>query len=350
MPVYGDLTTMPFADLLQWIGAAKKTGILELKRDHHVRGIEFHKGFIGSCSSDDPTSQFGEYLLARSKLDTELLRRALERQKHEGQRLGWILVDMGVLAEQEVTRLVTAHVEETVQTLFDWDDASFRFHDGATYDPNQVEVNLDVNDVLLRGIQYRDELNRLREVFVSSGIVLRRTSKPVPAELVERTTARKIFESIDGERTLGQILVHARASEILVLKLLFRLHQLNLVEVAEMRPIDPQVPTLLDRPAPECGRKGPEWDLEDTGDRLASPSEARAELRAAKRILSRLIERLGSGVDIDTMLSRAGRGEGEVLEALEQAIDQVLGEPSEDELSGGLRCEEPGPDSRPSLS
>ena len=31
MPIYGDLGTMPLPDLLQWIGGAKKTGILELE-------------------------------------------------------------------------------------------------------------------------------------------------------------------------------------------------------------------------------------------------------------------------------------------------------------------------------
>ena len=151
MPVFGDLRTMTLCDLLQWAGVNRKTGVLELERNKVCRRIEFRKGRIGACSSDDPPSLLGQFLLARGKIDRDQLRDALARQQESHQNLGLILHGMGCLSHKDLSQLIKAKAEETIQGLFDWEDAIFRFHEGATLEPNQIEVSLSVDDVLLTG-------------------------------------------------------------------------------------------------------------------------------------------------------------------------------------------------------
>ena len=98
---------------------------------------------------------------------------------------------------------IAAKAEETIQSLFDWDDAVFRFYEGASLDSNLVEVSLTVNDVLLKGLQHRDELKRIRSVFKSSGVVLKRTSKEIPSEVSSRPLAQRVIEQIDGQNTIS---------------------------------------------------------------------------------------------------------------------------------------------------
>jgi hypothetical protein len=231
--------------------------MLELERNRVSRSIEFRNGWIGACSSDDPPNRLGQFLLARGKITEEKLRKALAEQEQTGENLGVILTRMGVLTQTELMRQVTAKAEETIQGLFDWDDAVFRFQEGATLDPNQIAVSLSVREVLMRGIQHHDELQRIRETFKSSGVVLKRTELPAPANLLNRPMAARIFDSVDGERSLAEVLLHAHASEFLVLKLLFRLYQLRLVEIHEQRPASPDSRTLLDVEAADAGPRSP---------------------------------------------------------------------------------------------
>ena len=282
MAVFGDLSTMSLCDLLQWASLTQQTGVLELERDKICRRIEFRKGWIGACSTDDPPARLGQFLLARGKISKEQLRKALATQEVNEKHLGLILMEMGLITQQELGRQVAAKAEETIQGLFDWEDAVFRFYEGATLDPNQMEVSLSVSDILMRGVQHHDELNRMRVVFTSSGMVLRRTERPAPGELLKRPMARRIFESIDGDRTLGEILLHAHASEFLVIKLLFRLHQLGLVEIVETREVNTERATLLD-PTRRKGFKSLAWEVSQDGPVMPGDPAKIPDMQAGSR-------------------------------------------------------------------
>jgi hypothetical protein len=255
MPVYGDLSTMSLSDLLQWASMNRKTGVLELERNKIFRRIEFRNGWIGACSSDDPPARIGQFLLSRGKINKQELQDALSKQETTGQNLGLILLEMGRITQQELTRQIGAKAEEMIQSLFDWEQAIFRFHEGANLD-NQIEVSLSVRDVLFRGLQHHDEL------------------------MLKRAIARRIFESIDGKRTLAEVLLHAHASEFLVIKLLFKLYEKGLVEIVEDREVGPDAQTLLDKPEPDAPRAS-NWMAEE----LAASSRER-DLESSLRDIS----------------------------------------------------------------
>lgn len=307
MAIHGDLRTMDLCDLLQWASLNEKTGVLEIEHHKICRRIEFRKGWIGACSSDDPPSLLGQFLLSRGHIDEDCLREALSRQEVSGENLGVILVRMGVLTRSDLSKQVTKKAEETIYGLFDWDDAVFRFHDGATLDPDQMEVNVSVKEILFKGIQRQDELKRIRSLFPSAGIVLRRTSLAPPGKLLDRAVAGRIYRSIDGERTLAEVLLHAHASEFLVLKLIFRLHQLGLVEIDGERPVSPETTTLLDP------RKRTRWNTDDTPEidearpavgapePSADREEIIAELDAEIDVARRLVERGEFGAALELL-------------------------------------------------
>jgi hypothetical protein len=246
MSVYGNVRTMSLPDLLQWASVNKKTGVLELERNQICKRISFREGRIVACSSDDPPSRLGQFLLSRGKITKEQLREALSRQETSSRNLGLIFQDMGILTQEEIEAHVAAKAEENIYGLFDWADAEFRFHENAAQDPFIIEVDLGVQDVVLHGIQRFDELQRIRDVLTSSGIVLKRTDKPMPNEIVSSPMARRVMASVDGRRTLAEILLHAHASEFLVLKFLYTLLRKGIVSIIEVRDADPLSRTLLD--------------------------------------------------------------------------------------------------------
>jgi hypothetical protein len=238
MALFGTLSSMSLPDLLQWAGQSTKTGALELERNKHVKRIHFRNGRLIGCSSEDPPSLLGQFLLARGKITEAQLREGLGRQQVKRENLGDILVAMGAISRDDLLRHVAEKAEETIYGLFDWPDATFRFIDDAPPDPGLIEVDLRVEDVLLHGMRRFDEMKRMRSVFDNPAIVLRQTEKTAPPEVAAHRTANAIYSAVDGRRTLEELLLHAHASEFFVLKLLFQLFRSGLVEiVAAPRPV-----------------------------------------------------------------------------------------------------------------
>lgn len=231
MPLSGTLSVMSLADLLQWVSNVGKTGTLEVERNKVVRKIIFKEGHVIACSSDEPAQLLGHYLLSRGKLSEEALRTALAKQEASRQHLGQILVDMHIMTMEELGDHLANKAEETIFSIFDWEDASFRFHDQQI--PGQVlfPVDLRVEEILLRGAHRYDEMKRIRAVFNDPGIVLRLTGKAPPEDLLRNRMARRIHDLINGDRSVAEILLHAHASEYQVYKLLFEMFRAGHVKI-----------------------------------------------------------------------------------------------------------------------
>jgi hypothetical protein len=264
MAIKGNLKTMTLQDLFHWVVDHSETGVLELERQKVRKRIAFRDGRIVGCSSDDPPSRIGQFLLARGKISKEALAKALEFQKGKKQTLGSILQDMGEIEAEEFAYELSAKAEENLLSLFDWQQAVFEFHPGQCDDPWMLDVNMSVEAVLERGTTRRDQLSAIRRLFASSGVILRRTDVQVPAAIRSNALAQRILGATDGERTIGEICLHARASEFLVLKFLASAVHSELLSIMEIRSIDPSVSTLLDQavytPAEPARPEGEEFE------------------------------------------------------------------------------------------
>ena len=277
MPLFGTLSTMPLTDLLQWLASARLTGTLQIERNKVSKSIVFHDGQVIGCSSDDPPERLGQFLIARGKISEEQLCHALTIQESSGRHLGMTIVEMGALSPEELSSHLEAKAEETIFSLFGWDDAVFRFQQGTRDEANVFPISLRVEDVLLRGLKRYDEIQRIREVLHDSRMVLRRTSKAPPQGVLDRPMARALLESIDGDRTVAEILLHVHGSEYVVTKFLFELYQNGFLEIIGVKKIEPvQARPANDAPPHEPLR--PEThareDLPDFSDLAAPDTEA----------------------------------------------------------------------------
>jgi hypothetical protein len=280
MPVQGSLATMSLTEILQWLGNAGKTGSLSIERNKVVKRILVREGRIIACASQEPSDMLGHFLVSRGRISEETLRKALSVQEADKTHLGRILVEMGALTDDELRRSLEDKSQETIFGLFEWDDAAFRFDDGDVDDANIYAVNMRVEDILLRGAQRWDEIQRIRTVFNDAGIVLARTARVPPAEVFRNRMARRIFESIDGERNVADILLHAHGSEYLVTKFLFELHRAGCVAIAGVRPVAPVAPA----PEPPAAPPSRPVPLAAAAPALVADE---GDLEVARRLLNR---------------------------------------------------------------
>ena len=200
----------------------------------------FREGDVVGCSSNEPSDLLGHFLLSRGKINESQLRGALKRQETENKHLGRLLIEMQVLAQEELAAMLTAKSEETIYSVFDWEDAVFRFKNEDVVE-NPMPICLQVDDILLRGLKRWDEARMIREALPHDYLVLARTDKPVPQEIFSNNMARYLYELIDGERTIEDIILQAHGSRYQVRKFLFELHRHGYLRTQDERPPEKNV-------------------------------------------------------------------------------------------------------------
>jgi uncharacterized protein DUF4388 len=232
MGLNGNLSTMSVADLLTWVDTGRKSGTLEVERDKIVKRITFDSGRVRSCSSNNPATLMGQFLLASGKISQATLSQALGRQPGPHANIGQILLEMGAITQADRDAFVQAKIEETIYGLFDWEDAVFRFYPEALIDPNAVEASIEIEEIQRRGRERSAERQRSDQVINDRRIVLRRTGKTPPSELAASRSAQRVFDLIDGKRSVAGIVLHSHASEFVVTKFLTALLHEQVVTIA----------------------------------------------------------------------------------------------------------------------
>jgi hypothetical protein len=280
---------MSLVDLLQWLGSSDKSGTLRFERDRTTQEIRFREGRVVGCSSTAPAQRIGQFLISRRKITEEQLRRALELNENSSKLLGQTLVDAGALTEQELLDELRAKTEEIIYSLFECSDGVFRFEE-TVGEEELFSVDMQVQDILLRGLQRFDELNRIRKVFPTLGVVLRYTSKPPDAEIFADETWRGIYSAIDGKRTIADIVLDTHGSEFQAQDFLFSLHLKGYVEIAEIKELEqpaveeppPELAPALDLDLEPAVEPEPEPAAAEPG----TPEQLSAELARANKMMT----------------------------------------------------------------
>lgn len=325
MGFYGNLNTMSVPELLGWVEVGRKTGTLEVENDKIIKRIMFQSGRMVGCSSNDPATLMGQFLLARGAITREVLSQAMRRQEQSEKNLGAVLIEMGAIEQAHQDAFVAAKIDETIYGLFDWAEAVFRFHTDAQADSNAVELDLGIPDVIEKGMRRSAERELLREVIDDPGIVLRRTAEDEPAEILASQAARRIYGLIDGNKTVKEILLHSHAPEFMVTKFLTALVQSESVEVVEVKTEpgeveaaeDPAAELLFDDLLDSVDSIEPETTAEAPPELGVSP-EDRREYHALANKTPQDSRELQQEINVALQLLSGGRPEAalELLNAM----------------------------------
>ena len=232
----GNLKTMSLAELLQWIGAARKVGTLRISNDPLEKKIFFKDGMIIGSFSDDPSEFLGQFMLSEGIITEQQLKDAFDLQAQTRVMLGRILVKKGLVSEEKVSEILRLKAEETIYSLFLWEQADFEFLEGELPPGDQVLISIRVDDVLLEGLRRYDTSRKIRQVLPHNNIVLRPSARGLPKELASKIFPKRIYDLVDGERTIAQIILEAHASDFNVSQVLCALVQKNYLEIVDRSP------------------------------------------------------------------------------------------------------------------
>ncbi len=91
------------------------TGRLHLVRGRELRQLRFEGGAIADASSDVAGERFGEALLARGAVSPPELHRAMDVALRDRRRLGPVLLEMGLVAQEGLREAIGDHVHRVVR-------------------------------------------------------------------------------------------------------------------------------------------------------------------------------------------------------------------------------------------
>jgi hypothetical protein len=247
MAINGNLQTMPFPDLMQWIAMSKKTGTLVIKGQGITKKILFRDGTVSAVTSDNPREHLGYYLVGWGYLSEDELQDLLDRQRDARVMLGELLVQLGRMTREEVTRLVKIKTEQTIFDLILWNEGEFFFLDENQPRRDFQELNLPVDHFIFEGTRQADERRHIAAHIPDASYVPKVARKLNEAKLPP--VAQAVLREIDGQKSITAIALRCRLPEFEILNFVYQGLRSKVFEL-----LPPQADT---RPLP--GFAAPSW-------------------------------------------------------------------------------------------
>ena len=150
-------------DLIGFLSAQKKTGVLEIVTADEVFLLELLDGDIVHAQSDHtPTGQrLGDILVDRHSVDRDALEKA--RKQTPGPRLGATLVQDGLVSQENLLKALETQIQQLFQRLFNAPMKSFSFWNGPPIYADE-KLRLNATSLLLEGARISDEKNWLGKI------------------------------------------------------------------------------------------------------------------------------------------------------------------------------------------
>jgi hypothetical protein len=230
----GDLSRIQLPDLLSFLAMIRGSGKLVLEHDELERTIHWKDGEIVFAHSNSNEHSLGQFLLRNGKITQsqyeESKRRVTAQVRH-----GKLLVQMGAISPKDLWWGVKHQALEIIYSLFSWSGGAFAFLDSADELANErIVLSINTSSVIMEGIRRLDESERIREKITSLEMVFVKVPGTTPDfhDLDMAASEIGVYNNIDGQLTIRELIGKSELTEFEVTRILFQLLSARLIEVA----------------------------------------------------------------------------------------------------------------------
>ena len=181
MAFKGTLKDFKVPDILQLISLQKKTGILTFTSADGFITLIFQNGFIVGVDSFPKKLEMrvGSVLVKQDYISEEMLQRALAIQKRTNQKIGEILLGMGLIGKETVRDSLRTQAVEIVLSLFKWKKGEYNFKVMEYLDEGMRIIEpIATDNLIMEGVQMLDEWPLIKEVIPDDHMIF----EPVPVD------------------------------------------------------------------------------------------------------------------------------------------------------------------------
>jgi hypothetical protein len=203
----GDFAETPPLTVLFRLMTDRATGMLAVEIGDIKKEIFFRDGQPEYVSSNVASELFGSYLVSKGVMSDGELAMALAMMPHYGGKLGDTLVGLGLLKPLDVFRHLTRQVRSKLIDVCTWSKGTFAWWEGRENNADAFPLDLNTYEVLGAGAMALpiDTLDLWIERRRLARPLSQRSARVGP-ERFEIYRLADVFESLDGQRTVAQIL------------------------------------------------------------------------------------------------------------------------------------------------
>jgi hypothetical protein len=244
MALQGTLKDFSITEIIQLIGQQFKTGVLKIRRGKSLAEIYFIDGMIVHVYSNyrGRKDLIGEILVKAQLITEEQLEQTLKIQRETSKYLGEILVELGMLKKEDILKVISTQVYETIYDLFWWEDGSFHFDIKLVESYEKIPFALSTDQVLLNILRMVDEWSEIEKKIFSSHLVFKKSlgieDKAIDmlsqqSYLKEKLASEQelIYNLVDGARTVQEIIDRSLLGKFNASEILLNLMEMGLIEI-----------------------------------------------------------------------------------------------------------------------
>lgn len=150
--ICGALEAVSLPDVLRRIYTGRRTGELVVMKDHVRRRVFFELGRAIFATSNRRGDRLGAFLVRRGDI-TPAVFEMVDGMVPRGQRFGQLLVEMGLVTEDQLAQAVREQILAIIYSLFECTHGTFEFTACVTASvPEDLKLELSMADIILEGV------------------------------------------------------------------------------------------------------------------------------------------------------------------------------------------------------
>lgn len=237
-----DLAQTPLPEILVTVYRHKAPGTIECHRGNERKEIYLDRGHIVFATSNQVRDSLGDRLLNEGLITREQYDESVRRLLQSGRRQGTILTEMRVLDPEAMLEAVREQIQEIVWSLFAWDGGTARFMPGRDLHREFVKLDIPIPQAIVEGVRHAPDAKALLGRMGARHTLLVRSDNTI-SELLLDEDEQHLLDSVDGKRTLGDLVNTAPLAAGVNARLLFAYFVMGLIDVKASRAIRVKVQT-----------------------------------------------------------------------------------------------------------
>ncbi len=275
MALKGNLRDVGLNQLLNLIYLAHKTGALSVQSETSRADARlfFKEGKLIQASLDKQAPRLTDIMVKVGKLTAEQARAVQARSKVDTDKeLGLLMIQNGILTQNDIIQGVKNYLLETVYQLFTWRSGNFRFDPNILPPEERITVAVTLDHLIIDGTRRVHEWEHLQDELPDLDVPLKFAERPdLNLRNVSLSVEQwKVVSFINSRNTIRQIASFLKIDEFQIRRIVYGLQTAGLVDV-------------LPSPVAAAAPAGPA-----RGAMAVSPSPV------GRNIISRVIDRLKS--------------------------------------------------------
>ncbi|MBI5302332.1 MAG: DUF4388 domain-containing protein [Chloroflexi bacterium] len=236
MALKGNLRDVGLNQLLNLIYLAHKTGALSVQSETSRADARlfFKEGKLIQASLDKQTPRLTDMMVKVGKLTSDQARAVQARSRVDTDKeLGLLMIQNGILTQNDIIQGVKNYLLETVYQLFTWRSGIFRFDPNILPPEERITVAVTLDHLIIEGTRRVQEWEHLQDELPDLDVPLKFAERPdLNLRNVSLSVEQwKVVSFINSRNTIRQIASFLKIDEFQIRRIVYGLQTAGLIDV-----------------------------------------------------------------------------------------------------------------------